>query len=54
MNSNDIIEFAKVMIIWGFWIMVYGTATMTIGFTILLLWGKQVGKLIIALLEFEL
>lgn len=53
MNNYELIEFAKVLIEWGFWIAVYGLATMTIGFTILLIWGKPIGRFIMAMKDYE-
>lgn len=52
-NNEMIIEFAKVLIQWGFWIMVYGFATMLIGYIILLIWGRQIGRVIMFLNDYE-
>lgn len=51
--NNEIIEIAKVLIQWGFWITVYGIATMSIGFIILLIWGNPIGRFCKAFMEYE-
>lgn len=46
---ENLMAFAETLIIWGFWIAVYGIATMLVGAIILVLFKKPIVKFIKAL-----
>lgn len=43
---ENLIKFAEVLVVWGFWIMVYGLATMVVGAIILAVFKEPIRGLI--------